>query len=162
MPANAEVPAGTRRPENWLSPCASRARLLYFSRGVGVPLTHTSQSPTLPIDEAQCAYDDGEVVVACAGERVTWRDLRYTTFARLDGRFFDKRWEVNKGHVTEFLFFSMSLSNVFTVLNTLYIVFCMFLLIRSSFVSTVCDVLSTLRAGDHRGSRTVPHRCYCV
>ena len=57
--------------------------------------------------------------------------------------------------MTEFLFFSMSLSNVFTVLNTLYIVFCMFLLIRSSFVSTVCDVLSTLRAGDHRGSRMI-------
>ena len=65
------------RLENWLSPCASRARLLYFSRAVGVPLTHTSQSPTLPIDEAQCAYDDGEVVVACAGDlarlaRLAW------------------------------------------------------------------------------------------
>ena len=66
--------------------------------------------------------------------------------------------EKSKGHVTEFLFFSMPLSNVFTVLNTLYIVFCMFLLIRSSFVSSVCEVLSTLRAGDHRGrgSLTAP------
>ena len=65
--------------------------------------------------------------------------------------------------MTEFLFFSMSLSNVFTVLNTLYIVFCMFLLIRSSFVSTVCDVLSTLRAGDHRGSRMIiPNRFVIV
>ena len=52
---------------------------------------HTHIHTQNPIDEAQCAYDDGEVVVACAGERVTWRDLRYTTFARLDGRFFDKR-----------------------------------------------------------------------
>ena len=65
--------------------------------------------------------------------------------------------------MTEFLFFSMSLSNVFTVLNTLYIVFCMFLLIRSSFVSTVCDVLSTLRAGDHRVSRMIiPSRVVIV
>ena len=100
--------------------------------------------------------------------------VRYTRLARLAhlhdldlhdlmGDFLTKDDdEKSKGHVTEFLFFSMPLSNVFTVLNTLYIVFCMFLLIRSSFVSTVCDVLSTLRAGDHRGSRTVPHRCYCV
>ena len=76
-PCHAPICATVRAPENWLSPCASRARLLYFSRAVGVPLTHTSQSPTLPIDEAQCAYDDGEVVVACAGDlarlaRLAW------------------------------------------------------------------------------------------
>ena len=47
---------------------------MYFSRAVGVPLTHTAQLHTntlalaLPIDEAECAYDDGEVVRACAGD----------------------------------------------------------------------------------------------
>ena len=55
-------------PENWLSPYASSARLMYFSRAVGIPLTHTAQLHTLPIDEAECAYDDGEVVRACAGD----------------------------------------------------------------------------------------------
>ena len=43
---------------------------MYFSRAVGVHLTHTAQLQTVPIDEAQCAYDDGEVVVACAGDLV--------------------------------------------------------------------------------------------
>ena len=33
----------------------------------------------------------------------------------------------------------------------LYFVFCMFVLIRPIFVSTVCEVFSTLRAGDTQG-----------
>ena len=58
---------------------------MYFSRVVSVPLTHTAQLPTLPIDGAQCAYDDGEVVVACAGDLARLRrDLR-------DLRDFDKK-----------------------------------------------------------------------
>ena len=65
--------------------------MLYFSRAVGVPLTHTSQSPTLPIDEAQCAYDDGEVVVARAGDLA--RLVRLAGLRDLGD--FDKKCEVN-------------------------------------------------------------------
>jgi hypothetical protein len=40
---------------------------------------------------------------------------------------------------------------MFSPLNILYFVFCMFVLIRPIFVSIVCEVLSTLRAGDAQG-----------
>ena len=50
---------------------------------------------------------------------------------------------------SEFWVFFMLLSNVFT--DDLYFFFCMFVLIRPIFVSIVCEVLSTLRAGDAQG-----------
>jgi hypothetical protein len=67
------------------SPCASRARLINFWRTVDVLFAHTARSPTLTVDGAQCAYDDDEVVVACAGDLARLRrDLR-------DLRDFDKK-----------------------------------------------------------------------
>jgi hypothetical protein len=67
------------------SPCASRARLINFWRTVDVLFAHTARSPTLTVDGAQCAYDDGEVAVACAGDLARLRrDLR-------DLRDFDKK-----------------------------------------------------------------------
>ena len=56
---------------------------------------------------------------------------------------------LEKSFVAEFWVFFMLSSNVFTV--NLYFVFCMFVLIRPIFVSTVCEVFSTLRAGDTQG-----------
>ena len=60
------------------------------------------------------------------------------------------------------VFLMMLLSNIFTVLNILYFVFCMFVLIRPIFVSIVCEVLSTLRAGDMQGTRVVMIYTTCV
>ena len=49
---------------------------MYLSRSAGI---QTAQSPTFPIPGAQCAYDDGEVVVACAGDLARlWRDYGAT------------------------------------------------------------------------------------
>ena len=42
----------------------------------------------------------------------------------------------------------------------LYFVFCMFVLIRPIFVSTVCEVFSTLRAGDTQGKSYDIVICY--
>ena len=61
---------------------------------------------------------------------------------------------------SEFWGFFMLLSNVFTV--DLYFFFCMFVLIRPIFVSTVCEVLSTLRAGDAQGKSYDTVFCYHV
>jgi hypothetical protein len=49
---------------------------MYLSRSAGI---QTAQSPTLPIPGAECAYDDSEVVVACAGDLARlWRDYGAT------------------------------------------------------------------------------------